>query len=154
MHYTQNLDFIQNLGPLFVDYSEDHSKIAVNSISSLSAEDQPAFGDHRSKTSVEQFIFSKYKRTLNYSHLFCVVEYGGVQKMTGFIIFYFLYLSNFIGFVHCNYYPIECLRYQKFTTNLCNKKPKNTKEIIDLSGELMEKVVISTGSSTVEIKIE
>ena len=84
MHYTQNLDFIQSLGPLFVDYSEDHPKIAVNSISSLSAEDQPAFGDHRSKTTVEQFIFSKYKRTLDYSHLFCVVDYGGVQKKTGF----------------------------------------------------------------------
>ena len=77
---------------------------------------------------------------------------GVFKKRQVFIVFLLFYLAYFLGFMHCNYYPIECLRYRKFPTN--NKKPKNAKEIIDMSGELMEKVVISTGSSTVEIKIE
>lgn len=76
----ENLQFLKDIGPLTVDYSASHPEFTPDGISILSASVQKAFNSHRSGTTVEQFVFSKYGRTLNQSYLFCIFRHGGQQK--------------------------------------------------------------------------
>ena len=86
MRKQANLKHIQR-ERLYVDYRDDNDDPIrpPNDISSLGANRQKAFGRHRCGATVEQYLFSRYKRTLRFSDLPCVC-------------------------VGSDYFPLECLR--------------------------------------------
>lgn len=86
-----NLKHIQAVcEPLYVDYRKDDESILADDISALGANRQKAFGRHRCTATVEQYLFSRYKRTLRFSDLPCIC--AGANP---------------------DYYPLECLRFNK-----------------------------------------
>lgn len=109
MNRVKNLEHIEaNCSPLFVDYGGNRErKIFPNgSLSAYGACTQPAFRDHRSGCSVEQYLFARYRRTLRFAQLPCLT----VQRET-------TTSKKRIGdggkrrrYVY-EYYPIECLRF-------------------------------------------
>lgn len=109
MNRVKNLEHIEaKCSPLFVDYGGNRErKIFPNgSLSAYGACTQPAFRDHRSGCSVEQYLFARYRRTLRFAQLPCLT----VQRET-------TTSKKRIGdggkrrrYVY-EYYPIECLRF-------------------------------------------
>ena len=88
-----NLKHIQReCGALYADYRTDAHQIFPNDISESGANTKRAFGRHRCGATVEQYLFSRYKRTLRFSDLPCIC--AGTE-----------------------YYPIECLRFDNDVTN-------------------------------------
>ena len=83
------VDYHRKKRPIFKIYPDD--------ISWLSADKQMAFGRHALHITVEQHLFSCYKRTLRYPFLPCIITVGGpIKEQFGFTY-------------HKNYYPIEYL---------------------------------------------
>lgn len=72
--------------PLYADYRSDEHNLFPDDISAIGANRQLAFGQHRCGATVEQYLFSRYKRTLRFSDLPCIC-------------------------VGPDYFPLECLRF-------------------------------------------
>ena len=83
----------------------------------LGANQQRAFGEHRSGCTVEQYLFARYKRTLIFSHLPCLRVIRGMRKLLK------RQTTNATGEYHYDYFPIECLRFMTTTTT---EKAKGT----------------------------
>lgn len=106
--------------PLFTDYSSSaiNSAIVVEGWTMLGANQQRAFGEHRSGCTVEQYLFARYKRTLIFSHLPCLRVIRGIRKLLK------RQTTNAMGEYHYDYFPIECLRFM--TTTTMTEKAKGT----------------------------
>ena len=89
----RNLEYVQNIGPLCLRFNAAYL-IYPDDITRTGADSIMAFGKHRSKTSVEQYYFSKHKITLYYPKTPCIV----VRKNNE----------------HEDYYPIEVLEFTDF----------------------------------------
>ena len=92
----------------------------------LGANQQRAFGEHRSGCTVEQHRSgctvehehrsgcnveqARYKRTLIFSHLPCLRVIRGMRKLLK------RQTTNATGEYHYDYFPIECLRFMTTTT--------------------------------------
>jgi hypothetical protein len=74
------------LGDIRADYHKKPFDIIVHDITTKGANKLMAFGKHRSHTSVEQYLFSKYKITLNYSDLPCIAMSGGKGHISYYAI--------------------------------------------------------------------
>jgi hypothetical protein len=84
---------MDNLGPIYAKYHKTPVQIMPNDISYFGAAKTLAFGLHRSRVTIEQYIFCKYGITLKYPHLPCMVMFGGNG--------------------HRSYYPFELLYIDK-----------------------------------------
>ena len=75
MNRVKNLEHIEaKCSPLFVDYGSNRERkiFPKGSLSAYGAYTQPAFRDHRSGCSVEQYVFARYRRTLRFAQLPCL----------------------------------------------------------------------------------
>ena len=82
-NYHKNLTFFRSVGTLRADYHKQPFDIIAHDMTSFGANKLPAFGRHRSHTTVEQFLFSKHKVTLDYSHLPCITMFHQRDPKTG-----------------------------------------------------------------------
>ena len=117
-----NLKHIQRMcEPLYADYRSDEKQQKLNNcndISAYGANRQLAFGNHRCGATVEQYLFSRYKRTLRFSDLPCIC----------------------VG-ENPDYYPLECLRF-----HLDDDDDEEEEE--ELANSLEQKLNISSSSSS------
>ena len=107
---SKNLDFMKNIGRLFVSHAIQPYDVIPNNISKYSANQLYAFGTHRSRTTVEQYYLVKYGIQLRYPHLPCIIMNGG-------------YLEDRTR--HMSYFPIELIYVEN--------KEKGLKELDDFS---------------------
>ena len=130
---AENLEFIKkHCAPLFVDYSTATTKISPDGITIPAANEIKAFGVHRAGTTVEQYLFSRYKRTLEYSNLPCISVYRGTRKSMTVKRCGAINGSNY----HYDYYPIECLRF--YNKSIAKASQKGT-EACSSNGKTDEK---------------
>ena len=78
-----------DIGPIYAIYHKTPLQIIPDDISPIGADKTFAFRFHRSRVTIEQYIFCRYSITLKYPHLPCMVMHG----------------SN----GHKSYYPFELL---------------------------------------------
>jgi len=82
-HCQKNLAFFRSVGTLRADYHKQPVDIIAHDMTCLGANKLPAFGRHRSRTTVEQFLFTKHKVTLEYSGLPCILMFHQRNPKTG-----------------------------------------------------------------------
>ena len=87
------MEYVKNIGPLCLRFNAAYL-INPDDITVTGADSIMAFGKHRSKTSVEQYYFSKHKITLYYPKAPCIVVRRNNE--------------------HEDYYPIEVLESTDF----------------------------------------
>ena len=84
-----NMKFLKNNGPFYTKYHYTQFPVKADEISEFGANQTYAFGTHRCHVTIDQYIFCKYRITLRYPNLPCIVMFGGNG--------------------HRSYYPLELL---------------------------------------------
>ena len=88
---TKIFCYDKNKEPYFIDFSE---------ISYHGPRYTKAFRWHRSNTSVESYVFTKYRKTLNYPFLQCLISKGFNGHKNFFPIeLCFIIIENYINFI-------------------------------------------------------
>ena len=100
-----NMKTIKNFRTLYTNYHKNPMPIIPDDLSDYGADQQYAFGRHRSRVTIEQYVFCKYRITLRYPQLPCVIMYGGNG--------------------HRSFYPLELLYISPHTSNHVDHNENN-----------------------------